>query len=75
MQMLLGYYLLYFALVFVFPTWRLWRRTGVNGLVVKFDDSAEGYVGRWFRVVMIGVFVLLGAAAVGIPQSWLGPLP
>lgn len=71
---LLLYFAIFFAAAFFWPTWRLWRRDGVNALVVPFDDSAYGLVGRWFRLLLISIFVLLGAAVAGVPMSWTGPL-
>lgn len=64
---LLVYFAIFFAAAFFWPTWRLWRRDGVNALVVPFDDSAYGLVGRWFRLVLISIFILLGVAVAGLP--------
>lgn len=71
---LLIYFLVFFLAAFAWPLWRLWRREGVNGLVLPRDDSAHGLVGRWFTVVLAGVVAMLAALAAGLPSAWLGPL-
>jgi hypothetical protein len=50
------FYVLFFAAAFVWPTWRLWRRDGVNALVLPRDDSPHGLVGNWFRLVLLALF-------------------
>ena len=71
---LLLYFTLFFAAAMFWPTWRLWRREGVNAFVLPRDDSVEGYVGRWFRFVLIGIPVLLAALSAGLPVEAAGPL-
>ncbi len=71
---LFSFYILFFAATFVWPTWRLWQRERVNPLVLPKDDTAPGLVGNWFRAVLIGLFVMLGALAFGLPAELLGPL-
>ena len=71
---LLIYFAVFFAAAFFWPTWRLWRRDGVNALVVPFDDTAYGLVGRAFRLILISIFVLLAALAAGLPAAHAGPL-
>jgi protein-S-isoprenylcysteine O-methyltransferase Ste14 len=69
-----GFYVLFFAAAFAWPTWRLWRRDGVNALVLPRDDSPHGLVGNWFRLVLVALFAGLGAVASGMPTEVLGPL-
>ncbi len=71
---LFAFYVLYFAAAFIWPTWRVWRRERVNPLVLPRDDSPHGLVGNWFRFVLLGVFVALGALAAGLPVDALGEL-
>ncbi len=68
------FYVLFFAAAFVWPTWRLWRRDGVNALVLPRDDSPHGLVGNWFRLVLLALFGGLAAVALGLPPEVLGPL-
>lgn len=72
---LLLFFSLFFAAAFLWPTWRLWRQQRVNALVLPYDDSVHGLVGRWFRGTLIGLFILLGALALGLPSTAAGPLP
>ncbi len=68
------FYVLFFAAAFAWPTWRLWRRDGVNALVLPRDDSPHGLVGNWFRLVLLALFAGLAAVALGLPAGRLGPL-
>lgn len=71
---LLGYFALFFAAAFFWPTWRLWKREDVNALVLTYDDTAHGIVGRWFRFTLVGIFVVLAALSSGLPAEAAGPL-
>ena len=71
---LLLYFLLFFAAAFFWPTWRLWRTQRVNALVLPYDDTAHGLVGRWFRLTLVAMFVMLAALAVGLPEEKIGRL-
>lgn len=72
---LLLFFVAFFALAFFWPTFRLWRRERVNALVLPYDDTAQGTVGKWFRATLIGIFVLLAVLALGLPKEAVGPLP
>lgn len=75
---LLLYFVLYFALAFVWRSWLVYRRSGYNPVVLPAQDTAYGYIGRAFRGVMLAVVLiaLLDAffpralAALG-PMHWL----
>lgn len=71
---LLGYYLAFFAIAFVWPTWRLWRAGRINALVLPFDDTAYGIVSKGFRLLILALFAVL-IAAVWLPGDLFGPLP
>ena len=71
---LLVFFATFFALAFFWPTFRLWRRDGVNALVLPYDDTAYGLVGKWFRATLIAVFALLIALSLGLPDRVLGQL-
>lgn len=74
----MDYYLLffviaYFLITFVWPTRRVWRRTGVNPFVVPNDESAQGFTGKLFRIltVMTIAAVAVNAFAPGWNQYLL----
>ena len=68
------YYLLFFAAAFAWPTWRVWKRHGVNPLVLPRDDSAYGLIGAWFKVLMLALLAMLGGLAFGVPERLIAPL-
>lgn len=72
---LLAYYALLLAAVFIWPTWRLWRRERINGFVLPSDDTAEGVIGIWFKGLIGSVGVLAAALALGVSPDALGRLP
>jgi protein-S-isoprenylcysteine O-methyltransferase Ste14 len=73
--LLLVYVLVYLTLTFVWPTWRLWRVHGINGLVLPRDDSAHGLIGKWFKGLMAAILVLALLLAAGISPAHFGPIP
>lgn len=54
-------YLFQIMVGFVWPSLRVWKRTGVNPYVLSRDDGIEGLIARWFRIVLVltGGVVLL----------------
>lgn len=68
-------FVLFFAAAFAWPTWRTWRRYGVNPLVLPRDDSPAGLVAAGFRLAMLSLFAGLAALAAGAPPPLFGPLP
>lgn len=74
--LLLLYLLLIVGLTFVLPSWRIYRRTGINPLTFGSSDSAHDFIGRLFKMVF-GALILAGAVRVfgsETAQSWLFPL-
>ncbi len=71
---LLLYYLAFFALTFVWPIWRFWRREGINPLVFANADGAYGFVVFWFKLLIVAVFALVGVLAAGLDPALLGPM-
>jgi protein-S-isoprenylcysteine O-methyltransferase Ste14 len=61
----MGYYLFLFFLAYLLltmalPHWRLMRQTGQRAFVVPNDDSAQGYIGKVFRLLfLMSLLVLL----------------
>lgn len=78
-----GYFLVvwlvvYFAVAFVLPTYRVWKRTGVNPVTFGGSDNAHDYIGRIFKILMaaLALIVFVFAFAPGIynfllPVAWL----
>src|SRR5690606_19258448 len=67
-----------FSVAFALPTYRVWRRTGTNPVTFGGTDSAHDYVGMLFKVVMLTLFLAIGARALLpgvdeylIPIFWL----
>lgn len=58
---LLVYFFAYFCLGFLWRSWRVWRLTGINPLVLPKRDDAHGYVGRAFKAVLLGLGMYLAA--------------
>lgn len=70
MSSILIFYLIFFVVALVVPTLRVWRRTGINPLVLPANDSVDGFVALWFKLVVGGLGLYLFALALG----WIGPL-
>jgi protein-S-isoprenylcysteine O-methyltransferase Ste14 len=62
---LLVYFTVYFLLAFVWRSLLVYKRSGLNPLVLPSRDDAYGYVGRAFKLVILLVFgvVVLNAFA------------
>lgn len=71
---LLVYFLLFFGAAFVWPTARLWRRDRINALVLPRDDSPQGVIATWFRLLIVGLLVGILALSMGVPSEALGRL-
>ena len=71
---LLAYFVLFFGIAIFWPTWRLWRRDRVNALVIPYDDTAQGLVGRWFRGTLVSLFAVLAALTLGLSEGAFGRL-
>lgn len=67
---ILLFYLIFFFAALVLPTVRVWRRSGINPLVLPANDSVDGFVGFWFKLVVGGLGLYLFALAMG----WIAPL-
>ncbi len=75
---LLIYLLIYFAVAFVLPSYRVWKRTGVNPVTFSGAETAHDYIGKLFKIVMAGLtaVVIIYAFAPDIysfllPVAWL----
>lgn len=50
---LIVYLVFYFGAAFVLPSYRVWKRTGVNPVTFRGADTAHDYVGKLFKIVML----------------------
>lgn len=56
---LLIYFLLFFGLAMVLPTYRTWKSIGVNPYKLGSSDTAHDYIGKNFRLVILLLFVIV----------------
>lgn len=61
---LLIYFILFFGLAMVLPTYRIWKTTGVNPYKLGSSDTAHDYIGKNFRLMMLVCFLVTIAFAV-----------
>jgi len=61
--LLFGAFALHLLAAFLWPSWRVWRATGRNPLVLSRADDVHGFVGRWFKAVLALLFVYLATQA------------
>lgn len=50
---LIIYLIIYFGAAFVLPSYRVWKRTGVNPVTFRGADTAHDYIGKFFKIVML----------------------
>ncbi|MBI5916772.1 MAG: isoprenylcysteine carboxylmethyltransferase family protein [Bacteroidetes bacterium] len=65
---LLFFCLAYFAVTFLLPSWRVWKRTGINPFVVPRDDSAYGFIGKVFK--LLTALVLATVSLHAFAERW-----
>jgi protein-S-isoprenylcysteine O-methyltransferase Ste14 len=56
-RLLLAYIVLYFCTAFVWSSWRAYRKTGQNPIVLPSTDDVYGYVARAFKLLMVLLLV------------------
>ena len=56
---LLIYFLLFFGLAMVLPTYRIWKTTGVNPYKLGSSDTTHDYIGKNFRLIMLALFIVV----------------
>jgi len=61
---MIGYFLVvwlvtYFTVAFVLPSYRVWKRTGANPVTFRGADNAHDYVGKLFKIVMLGLTLVV----------------
>lgn len=63
--LLVLFFVVYFTTAFVWRSWQVWRKTGVNPYVLPRSDDAQGYVAKAFRMVLLSM-----AAYVAVQAAW-----
>ncbi len=71
---LLTYFLIYFAVAFVLPSYRVWKRTNINPVTFRGADTAHDYVGKVFKIMMLGLTLII-VLYVFAPQFYPFTLP
>ncbi len=51
------YLLIYLVTAFILPSYRVWKKTNVNPITFRGADDAHDYIGKLFKIVMIGLTV------------------
>jgi protein-S-isoprenylcysteine O-methyltransferase Ste14 len=59
------YLLAYFAVAFIIPTYRTWKRTGVNPITFGKADTAHNYIGFVMKVLIGLLFVAVLCFSIG----------
>ncbi len=55
--LLLSYFLAVLVLAFAWPTFRVYKKTGINPYRLGNTDSAHNFVGKLFRFMLFGIFI------------------
>lgn len=70
------YFILYFGIAFVAKSLIVAKRIGKNPLVLPEDNSVYGLIGRYFKVMLIAIFLyVLSLALVPSVYSYFLPFP
>ena len=80
MRIFLPLYLLaYLLAAFVWRSYRVWKRTGINPVTFKGNDDAHDFIGRLFKALFALVFLVVvvyafvpAAYRFLLPIDWLG---
>ena len=56
---LLLYFILFFSLAMILPTYRTWKSTGVNPYKLGSSDTAHDYIGKNFRLTIFACFAVV----------------
>lgn len=54
-----AYLLIYLAVAFGLPTYRVWNRTGVNPITFGNSGNAHDYIGQLFKIVLFALFAVV----------------
>ena len=61
------FYTAYFLVVFVWPSLRTYRQTGINPVTFDKTDKAHDFIGRWFKILLLATGAIIAVA--GMDQS------
>jgi protein-S-isoprenylcysteine O-methyltransferase Ste14 len=68
----------FFSFGLLARSWILYKRTGINPLVLPTDDTALGYIGKAFKITLALLFIYLLAKALQWwpqePMLWSAPI-
>jgi protein-S-isoprenylcysteine O-methyltransferase Ste14 len=53
------FFLVYFLIVFVWPSVRTYRRTGINPVMFGTSDNAHDFIGKCFKVLIAAIAITL----------------
>lgn len=59
------FYLCFLVVVFVWPSWRTYRQTGINPVAFGGSDSAHDFIGRCFKVLLTTVALTIAVSVSG----------
>jgi protein-S-isoprenylcysteine O-methyltransferase Ste14 len=70
-----AFFTVYLAAVLVWPTWRTWKRTGINPYALGNSDQAHDYIGAMFRYSFaVGAAVVIAYALWPTGYGYLAPV-
>jgi protein-S-isoprenylcysteine O-methyltransferase Ste14 len=72
---LLAYCCVFFCLGFAWRSWAAYHATGINPIVLPRDDSAQGYIGRAFKLTNFALFAHAASLAAGVTSYSLWNTP
>ena len=53
------YFTLYFGIIFIYRSLIVWKRIGKNPLVLPKNDSAQGVIGYYFKIIFTSIFIFV----------------
>lgn len=59
------YLVLYLLMAFVLPTWRTWKKTGINPVTFGQKDNAHDYIGFVMKLLIVLLFVVVVSHSAG----------
>ena len=68
------FFLIYFLIVFVWPSVRTYRQTGINPVRFGKSDNAHDFIGKWFKILMAAIaLTIIGYCMDGDIYSYFLP--
>ena len=70
-----AFFIVYLAAALVWPTWRTWKRTGINPYALGNSDKAHDYIGAMFRYSFaVGAAVVIAYGLWPAGYGYLAPV-